>query len=544
MKLPLAIICILFLSSCAHIVTPTGGPKDINPPQVLNAEPENYSINFNSSEIAIAFDEYLQLKDLNNQLIISPPLKEAPEIAIKKKSIQINFSEDLKENTTYTVNFGSSIADITENNVLENFQYVFSTTSYTDSLYVKGKATLAHDLSAEKGIFVMLYKDSLINDSLPYKTRPAYVTKTDAHGNFKINNVASGIYKIIALKDVNSNYLFDQPNESIGFLNNSIELPKDSTIELFLFQEASAKQYLVKAYAAQAEKIVFIFNKPVQDLFIDLLNFPGSGKRAWELKEFSNNRDTIYYWYTDIPLDTLRILIKDNEQFVDTVNITLFNKDQDPRKLRGRSSDTPALNIQSNIKQGVPFDLVSPIQLTLSHPIKFYDLKKTLLTEEDSIITNYKIEFKDTALRKFEIYYPWKENKTYELLIPEKTFTDIFDLSNDTVRISFKTKSLDDYGSILIKLGMPDKDHNYILQLQNEKGETIKEDIVKETTINFNYLRPAKYKLKMIYDRNNNLKWDTGNYLKKFQPEKVSYYSELLNVRANWDIEAEWILKE
>jgi len=542
-KLSNCFIALLLLASCANIVTPSGGSKDITPPAVIKSLPENYSTRFNTDVVNITFDEFIRLQDLRNHLIISPPIEQAPDFRVKGKTVIIKFTEKPMENTTYTINFGDAIRDITESNPIENFQYVFSTGDFLDSLSINGKVETAFDLKTEKGILVMLYACSNANsecDSLPYKELPNYFAKTDPSGKFKINNIKEGKYAVFALKDENRNYLYDLPNEQIAFLNNTIDPADSSEILLSLFEETKSKQRLKKAYAEQYGKLTFIFNEPTNNVRIRPLNF--SSKKPWEIVDFTKNKDTLYYW-TTLGIDTFVLEVSDNNPhlsqpiFSDTVKIAPIAKKENLK-----------LSIKTNVSAARPFDIYKDIQLVFSHPISNYHFSDVTITERVDTIRvdtiKYEVIFDDKALRRFQIKHPWKESGNHQLFIPQGVFKDIFNLTNDSLRIDFKIRSLKYYGDIKLKLGIPDPEHNYIVHLLDDKENLIKEDIIQGTQeIMYKYLIPKKYKFKIIYDTNDNGKWDTGNYIEKLQPEKVIYYSDPITIRSNWDIELKWNLE-
>ncbi|MFO7827113.1 MAG: Ig-like domain-containing protein [Bacteroidales bacterium] len=218
----LFLIAILFLiSSCAKIVAPTGGPKDEEPPTIISSNPQNYSVNFSDDQIKIEFDEFIQLKDLNQNLIVSPPLEETPEVTVKGKTLNIEFLSELKDSTTYNIYFGSSVQDYNEGNPIENFQYVFSTGAYIDSLSIEGKVLNAFNLIPEEDVFVMLYSD--FSDSVPMKKIPEYISKTDEEGFFRINNIRNEKFKLFSLRDANKNYLYDLNNEGIAFSDSVVQ---------------------------------------------------------------------------------------------------------------------------------------------------------------------------------------------------------------------------------------------------------------------------------------------------------------------------------
>jgi hypothetical protein len=212
---------ILFCASCAQQGAPTGGPRDEDPPVVVFSEPPNYSTMFGAQKIVITFNEYVVLDNINQELVVSPPMAEKPEVKLRKKSIIVEFDEALKENTTYTFNFGSAIKDLHEGNQLRNYEYVFSTGEVLDSLSVRGTLKYAADLSVPKEpVTIMLYND--LRDSVPLTDIPLYVGKSDDSGVFSVNNLRPDIYKVFALKDGNYNLLYDLPNEEIGFLDSSL----------------------------------------------------------------------------------------------------------------------------------------------------------------------------------------------------------------------------------------------------------------------------------------------------------------------------------
>lgn len=547
-------LTVFFVISCAKVVSPSGGPKDTKPPQVVKSLPENLSTCFDSKTATITFNEFIQLRDISNQFMISPLTKQMPEVKIKKKSIVVHFLDPLNPNTTYAIHFGNAIADITEGNVVNDYQYVFSTGDYVDSLKIGGKAFFAKNLKTEKGILVMLYSN--LQDSVPYKEKPFYFSRTDDAGNFKITHIKSGEYKMFALKDANNNYLYDQPNESIAFLDTlTLDSAKqDTSLRLLLFEEPNTKQYVAKASCDSFGKAVIVFNKPTKKISTRQL-FSSASKKAWELKEFSKDNTVLTYWTTDESVDTLKLEVTDNNAIIDTVKIPLIKKE---KALKQRFVLTANSNITSI------FNINTSAEITFSHPIKEFDLKKIILKEDSIKLEMDKdyfvhADYNNDVLRKFSIKKnksdtsTWKENTSYQILIPPKAFTDIFDLTNDTLKYTFKTKSKNQYGTLLLKLKVPEDDSSsYILQLMDGGENVLKEDLFtanEKKRITYNYLAPTSFKLKLIYDTNRNGKWDTGNYLyksddlqQKQQPEKVIYYPAPIAIRADWDVEIEWDL--
>jgi len=533
------ILIILIIASCANIVAPTGGPKDVTPPKLVKAHPDTFATNFKSDNIRIDFDELIQIKDPIGQVLISPPLEKQPDIKVVKRSVIIKFKEKLKDSTTYNINFGSSISDVHESNIKEGFEYVFSTGSYVDSLSLSGKCQYANDLHTEKGVLIMLYKT--FDDSVPALHKPDYFTKCDSFGNYKINNIKGGTYKVFALKDLNSNYRFDQPGEAIGFKDSTIQITGHDTASFNIFVEATAKQYIVKQYCEEFGKLFMVFNKPTEKLEFNFLNnHPNDTSK--QFFEYSKAKDTVIYWFTSYPADSMKMIVSDNGKILDTLAVYIKPRDY---KMKSDKSYKFSLGVRSTPSSGA----LSPEadwHLVFSHPISQFDSTKITLREDSILIGGFKVGDLDADKRKLNISYKWKENSTYILSFPRGTFKDIFGLINDTtLNFSIKIKTSHDYGNMHLKFKAPDIGSNYILQLMNEKDELIQQNIVRgDTAIDYDFLDPAKYKLKLIFDANNNGKWDTGDYYNHIQPEKVTYCKEIFNVRANWDVDADWTVKE
>ena len=298
----------MLLGSCAQIVTPSGGLKDVVPPKVIAYSPDSASINFRGKFIKIDFDEYFTLSDLNKQLIISPPLENMPDIKMKGKSllITINEKENLSPNTTYAINFGNAIRDLNENNIKENFKYIFSTGSFIDSLSVEGNVMNAFDNKVEKGVFVLLYNN--FEDSIVYNNLPNYFTKTKEDGSFKIDNIKEGVFKIVALKDENANYKYDGESEKIGFVTDTINSLSDKPIQLKLFNEIPSKIFIKKRMYNSYGQLLFVFNASADSVGFQPLNHVFGKDNV--LLDYSLEKDSVTYWFRNIEKDSLILQIK------------------------------------------------------------------------------------------------------------------------------------------------------------------------------------------------------------------------------------------
>jgi uncharacterized protein (DUF2141 family) len=545
-RLCLLAVHLLLVFSCAQIVAPGGGKKDTTAPTVLKYSPDSATLNFTAKTIEINFDEYIQLKDLNNQLIISPLLSKTPDIDVKGKTLIVEFDKDevLKPNTTYCISFGNAVTDVNEGNPIENFQYIFSTGTFIDSLKVKGKVQSAFDHKTEKGLLVMLYSD--LTDSVIYKSQPDYFAKTKADGSFEINNVKNGTYKIVAIKDANANYKYDVENESIAFTDSLVNPSDKKTINLELFQEPAKKVFLKKATHPSYGRFDFVFSQGSDSIRIN--NLSNDLKGVQEYVEFSKNKDSLSYWVTNYQKDSIVFQLSNGNQIIDTLEFKFINKEDALKAKRNPLK----LSVIASLDGSQSFDLNKNVILDFSNPIKsIAKTNGTQIKTDSSKIAGAEIEFvifnnfrttvntiiSDSVTKNSS----WKENTNYQLYIPPNTFTDIFDLTNDTITVDFKTRELKYYGTLKLNISIPETKNNYVVQLIDEQGNVTREHFIKKSEVlNYDYLQPKKYKLKIIVDDNNNQKWDTGNYIQHLQAEKVIFNSELINVRSNWDMELDW----
>lgn len=610
-----AVLILLVFRDCAKIGSPMGGPKDETPPKVVKSTPDNYSIKFSNKRIEIEFDEYIQLKNINQELVVSPPQKEKPVVRLKNKVMLIDLKETLHDSTTYTLNFGQAIVDNNESNLLENYQFVFSTGTFIDSLGISGLILNAFDLKpSEEPITIMLYDK--FYDSIPYQSIPMYIGKSTKKGYFEINNVKSDTFKIFALKDKNYNLIYDLADEEIAFIDttiilsaelirnflDSIKINQDSlksdslinaeagrmvmslvdtlakdtlagdtliqdtitfpkrekysvSFELFFFKEDNKPQYLSGTSRKNQKRMEFYFNRPLIDsLHVEPLNF--SCNHNWFVLEENINRDTLYYWIKDSLIfkqDTLRMhlkyLVTDSVlnyiPYDDTVSLVFTKEIAKSRKKQETEQEKENLALMTGIRSGGTQDIYKVISIIPEYPVIGTDISKiSLFKTEDTLKYPrvFTLQQDSLYLRKYLLNHDWEEEMNYRLFIKPGAFTDIYGLYNDTIDISFRTQSIDHYGKLI--LTMLNVDQEILIQLLNEKDQVIKINTQYETNpVEFTWLEPGKYKLKVIFDINANDKWDTGRYLSKLQPERVQFYSGEVNVRANWDLEITWDLK-
>ncbi len=520
------VLAISVLYQCAQRGTPSGGPKDIAPPVLIKADPENYSIDFKETKIRLYFDELVKLKDVQEQLIVSPPLKYQPLLSPQggaQKFVEIKIKDTLKENTTYTFNFGQSIVDNNEGNPNSFFTYVFSTGSYIDSLELQGVITDAFNKKADEFVSVMLYEiDSAYTDSTIYQRPPNYITNTlDSTVVFTLKNLKKGKYALFGLKDENKNNMFDQNSDKIGFIKDTVVLPTDSIFLLNLFKEIPDYAASVPSLAAK-NKITFGYYGEGDSIDIKpLTQIPDTVKTIFQ-KEFE--KDTINYWFTPYEMDSIVFTVT-NEKL----------KVKDTFTIKNRKIDLDSLRITPNQSGALSFN--ESFKLITNTPLISADTNNIQIFRKDSSLVSFKIDIdniENAAVVDFEL----EPNETYNIDLFPGAITDFFGETNDTLSLRLNTASYADLGNLTFNINGSAVEYPLILQLTDEKGGLKREIYATESKpYEFTNLKPGNYLIRVIFDENENKKWDTGNYLKKIQPEKVNYYPQVIEVRANWELE-------
>ncbi len=587
-KLPILIVAVLawivIISSCANPGMPEGGYRDTIPPVLLKTDPVYKSVNNKSSEVRLTFNEYLSTEEISEALVVSPPMAKKPSILTKSKTLIVKFNEELKDSTTYSLDFKSSLADNNEKNIIEDFRFSFSTGPVYDSLRVSGHLANAFNLKpVEKGLILL---HSNLHDSAVFKIRPDYIAKTDKEGKFLIDNIAPGKYHIFALNDANNNLLYNEGAEEIAFYDSivvpsavfeaepdTIRTEKDTIvvlghthfspepIYLSQFTEDLFEQYLETGKRDSRYKCTFVFGEPVKDTFaLRLLNY---NTENWYQIEYNEKFDSLSVWITDTlaaKIDTLMAevayfqLDSTDQVFLkkDTVELAFVDLEKERAQKRKKDkdeSDKKAVEQFGWITDltGSTVDLNKKLGITAPEPLFAFDETKIIMyLSEDTLKTPLKFSFeKDTTTyRKYLIGYQWTPGTTYSFEIDSAAATNIFGITSRKFTTRFSSREEDFYGSL--ELDLSNVEMPLVVQLCSNSDE---EKVVAERFISadgkvlFDYLLPEKYKIKLIYDSNGNGKWDTGSFQDKTQPEKVIYLNQVHKVRSNWDESLVWDVK-
>lgn len=527
--IPIAILFLLSFADCAKKGTPSGGPRDTIAPVVVNSSPENYATNFSGNEIEIRFDEYIKLKDIQKELIISPPMKYAPLITplSTSKTLKIKLVDTLKPNTTYSFNFGNSIVDNNEENAFPHYKYVFSTGSYIDSLKLSGTVRDAQRIAPEIPTTVMLYEvNETYSDSIIYTEKPTYITVTkDSTGTFELTNLKEGKYLLLALKEKNNDYTFQPQNDKIGFAEGFIDIPTDSTYALTLFKE-TPNYKLARPSQVGKNHIVFGYEGRADSLQIEMLSEKPDGFAVATFKD--EKKDTLHYWFKpSVATDSLLFKVS-NGKTIDTATVRMRDLFADSLTISAVKSGT--LKIKDTFKLRANMPLVS------LDPEKFQIMAKDSSLVEPTLVLNKTYNWA-------EVYFPKTEDQTYRVKALPGALTDFFGKTNDTLQFNANTRQNSDYGTLALTLQNVAQ-FPIIVELLDGKYNLIASDFLTENrTVFFEALLPDKYFLRIIYDTNQNGRWDAGNFLARRQPERILYYPSQLEVRANWSLNETFILK-
>ena len=437
---------------CGQQIPPTGGPKDTLPPKLLMALPDYKSTQFKSEKIILTFDEYVSLDNPFEKVTFSPVPKYNPVVESKLKTVTIKIKDTLEENTTYRIDFGESVRDINENNILRNLNYTFSTGSYIDSAYLTGNVIIAESGKIDSTIIVVLHRN--LDDSAVAKEKPRYYSKLKGDGSYIFSNLKPGRYNLFAIKDNDGGKKYDQVSELIAFLDKPLEIGRDTIAKLFAFEEFFEVVPPKKPTVASS-------NKKDEDKRLRLIN-----------------------------------------------------------------------NLDSN-KQ----DILGDFLLTSIHPLKTFDSGKIRLYDKTFKINQSLKISRDSTNKKIMLSHKWVEGAEYNIVIEKDVATDTMDnkyMKTDT--IAFSAKRTSDYGTVKIKIDNLDTSSHPVLMLKKDNNTYFQQRLVQKN-YSIPLILPGDFEISILFDSNKNGKWDTGNYWKKIQPERVVARKETFNVRPNWENE-------
>lgn len=587
----LAMVC-----SCAKMGQPDGGWYDETPPAIVRTSPADQGVNIKAKKINIYFNEYIQVDNPTEKVVISPPQIEQAEIKPSGKKIEVELKDSLKPNTTYTIDFSDAISDNNENNPLGNYTFTFSTGDHIDTMQVAGYVLNAENLEPIKGILVGLYNN--LSDTIFTKEPMLRVSRTDSRGHFVIKGVAPGDYRIYALQDADNNYYFNQKSEQLAFTHDIITptfkpdirqdtlwrdslhidsiarvpythfLPDD--IVLRAFTEVQTDRYLIKSERNEPDHFTLFFS--YGDSLLPQIRGLNFNEQDAFITELSEKRDTITYWLRDTMLvnqDTLRMELK--YMATDTLGVLRLQTDtmdilskqpyekrmkqkqdkyeewkkkQERAKKRDKPYETempaellePKYNVASepDPDQNITIEMPAPLAKVDTSCVHLYSKYDTLWYRSPFVLRP-----KEGVNRTYELLGEWRPGIEYSLEIDTMAFTDIYGKTTAPFKQGFKVKTEDSYATLMFDItGMADT--TVVVQLLNTSDAMVKETSTTNGRAEFYYIKPGTYYARMYVDSNKNGKWDTGDYAADRQAETTYYYPEKIECKEKWDLTLTW----
>ena len=590
-------------SSCARMGQPDGGWYDDDPPVVVGSTPEDRAINVKTNKVTIYFDEFIKIDNPTENVIVSPPQLETPEIKGAGKKIVVELKDTLKENTTYTIDFSDAISDNNEGNPLGNYTFTFSTGEQIDTFEIAGYVLDASNLEPIKGIAVGLYDD--LSDTV-FTTKPLMrISRTDSRGHFVVKGVAPGTYRAYALQDMDGDFCFTQKGEMIAFNHETYSpsskpdtrtdtiwrdslhidalrqvpythfLPDDVT--LLVFTHPQTDRYLLKTERVEPNKFSLYFTYGDSILpEIKGLNFNADSAFVIEANE---KRDTIHYWLRDTMLinrdtllmdityhmtDTLGNLVLNTDSAVEmmpkvsyekrmkeqTKEIEKWQKEQDKKKKDNQPYDSIYPVKPLEVKYNVPSSATpeSRITIEMPTPLEVCDTSKVhLYSMIDSVWYQAPCEFRriENSIRQYELLVNWRLETEYSFEVDSAAFIDIYGHVSNANKQGIKVKSPNEFSLLVVNVsGLEVADTSIIVQILNNSDDPVMEVRVKDGKARFEHLTPGKYYMRAFIDANGNGIWDTGDYASDRQAEAVYYYPKEIECKEKWDVTQSWNLTE
>lgn len=557
-----AVMCSVFFShSCANTTTPpTGGPKDTIPPVLVAVSPFPGTLNVpvHKTQVIFTFNEYVTIKD-QKSIFLSPPMEKPLKARLKGKSVVVTFEEDLRPNTTYTVDITGAIADNNEGNMFAGYVLTFSTGERIDSMYVTGIVQDCATLNPIQGATVMLYKDHA--DSAIFLHRPDAAVKTDKWGFFCLRNVQDTVYRLYALEDENSNNMYDSDNERVAFcdslvvpshkvadnvyelykfdmLDTAACLKRHNDYELNLFKGVPSKQMIVNKVRTGERSAYITFMAPFVQL--NAMWFKGISKSKI-ITQFNPTRDSVLIWVNDqrpqgdtlllnvdyMKTDTTGKLVKTVEKVKLAKDKKSSSKVLKSARKDLKHEDTIAVykvdSAPENFEQsGITVEFANPLigeafdslKYEVTNPRQQKEKGQYTWSRDTSDLRRYIIRHKGRILPGYE----------YSFTIPYRKFRDVNGFYNDSTVVKIKLPDDDKLSTLF--LDVKGVTGSYIIDLMSEKRDKVLRSfiITEDTKLSFPYLKEGKYCIRIIEDRNGNNMVETGDLLSHRQPEKVRFF--------------------
>lgn len=586
-----------FLSRCASIMSPEGGPKDTLPPVITAITPGNFATNFKEKKIYIEFNEYVQLKDQNKELFTSPAMKKTPLVTTRGKGIVITIRDTLKENTTYAIDLGSAVRDNNEGNPLNAMRYVFSTGDKVDSMICSGYTADSYKADSVSRTFIWFFiADSLPDtpdyDSTIFNRKPDAIARAQNNGIFIAQNLKPVKYRIYAFGDKNDNQMYEPGTDLVGIVDsayNPAEMPPFSIwfdslrrypsaepqLYFRMFTDKAFKgQRLVEATRPAQKQITLYFNTanpqidsleldsiPTERIIYDPRTKGKDTLNLWLNVAAEQLPDTIKGKITYYRHDSIRQLVKTTEpikvawKYIETKE---EQKEREKEEKERKKAEEQGLEFKPKEKPN-PFKLkngasgeVNPekgFDITLDYPAVAFDsvgVKLYKLSGDDKNPTETEVAksfIRDTLnIGRYSIKAKWESATKYRFYIPKGAITDVMGYQNDSTSTTFTTLDPEKFAKILLNI-KGEEGKKYIVQQTDSSGKTQHEiSGVQSGNYSINYVSPGEIRIRIIEDTNGNGVWDSGDVVNRLQPERAEMYigeegEDIFATKANWDVE-------
>ena len=589
------------LTKCASTMVPTGGPKDTIPPVIVYMNPDNFSTNIDTlryPKIYVEFNEFVQIKDVQKELFTSPAMKKKPMVTRRGMGIVVQMKDTLRPNTTYAINFGSSIADNNEGNPLHSMRYVFSTGDTVDSMYMSGYTADSYKAdSVSKSFIYFFIADSVERptdwDSTMFKYKPQVIARAEKNGIFIAQNLKPVDYRIYAFEDTNGNMEYEPSVDQIGFLDTTYNpryMPGFSIWFDSLRHYPSAepqlyfRMFMDKRFARHTlsgherlnrHKAMLYFGAPNPEVVAVKFDSIPEDKVIYDPQNY--NRDTVALWF-DIAPEELPDTIKGEITYFkhDSVNELVESTDKlrlawvkvESKEERKKREDQEKEREKAEKageewvapKEENPFKLNMPssgefhkhktLDMEFDFPLTKFDstlvtLKMT--TEENSEAKDVEFHFVQDTInrRKYQLKVDWTPKAKYELMMPAGVFENIARESNDTIKYSYTGADPEKFALLNINVKSTHPKARYILQITNAQGKVQREvRDVKAGKYVLDYITAGDIMLRVVEDMNGNGKWDTGDMVLMRQPERTEIFKnedgqEVITTKENWEFDLE-----
>lgn len=526
----------ILVQSCARVGSPIGGPKDTLAPKFLSSNIDTTRVNVKRDikELRIDFDEYITLKDINKNLIISPPIKNIKRILpsnIANKYLIIQWSDTLQANTTYNFNFGNSIVDNSESNILRYFNFAFSTGDKLDDLYISGEVkdalAIRKQNSSENKLVVGLYQ---LKDTINYRQKPYYITKVDDDGYYELNYLSPGKYKIVAFDDENENSIFDAGKEKIGFRKDTVNVEKSiSGLDLKLYPSKKALKYdqmkeipggiLMTFEGNPTDVKVLSINEKLQDIKVS--HRPKS--------------DSVRIWFDAVKSEVGQTVTEnlkfsyDADNKKDTVSVFYKYNAKNAMDISNEVSGMLPPKTDFRISSNYIIDKISPEKWTL---------KSDSLTTQD-----FTAKISKTNPYQIEIASDFIAGKKYQLTIPKETVSSYFTKNSQSKRFDFEVDKIENYGSLKFTLSNAPT-AKYWIQLLDSSEKPVYQMYTSGNKADFDVVKPGEYIVRILVDNNDNQYWDEADFLSQTFAEDSYVYYKMVIARPLWESKEDWDLND